>query len=164
MVEKDRSSFVKKTYLLIMLPKFYQTHLRSQLSTAKYLLLQILITVLQSIKKVSLEALSNALPIPITFESRRKRLQRFLSLPNLSIKKIWFPIVTAWLSTYFEPQKIIYLAIDRTNWGCINLFMVSVIWDKRSFPIYFELLSKMGSSNLDEQKTILSEVLPLFNT
>jgi len=163
MVEKDRSSFVKKAYLLIMLPKFYQTHLKSQLSTTEYLLLQILITVLQSIKKVSLEALSNALPIPITFESRRKRLQRFLSLPNLSIKKIWFPIVTAWLSTYFEPQKIIYLAIDRTNWGCINLFMVSVIWDKRSFPIYFELLSKMGSSNLDEQKTILSEVLPLFN-
>ncbi len=163
MVEKDRSSFVKKTYLLIMLPKFYQTHLKSQLSTTEYLLLQILITVLQSIKKVSLEALSNALPIPITFESRRKRLQRFFSLPNLSIKKIWFPIVTAWLSIYFEPQKIIYLAIDRTNWGCINLFMVSVIWDKRSFPIYFDLLSKMGSSNLDEQKTILSEVLPLFN-
>ena len=146
-----------------MLPKFYQTHLKSQLSTAEYLLLQILITVLQSIKKVSLEALANAIPIPITFESRRKRLQRFLSLPNFSIKKIWFPIVTVWLSTYFEPQKIIYLAIDRTNWGCINLFMVSVIWDKRSFPIYFELLSKMGSSNLDEQKTILSEVLPLFN-
>jgi hypothetical protein len=145
-----------------MLPKFYKTHLKSQLSTAEYLLLQILITVLQSIKKVSLEALSNALPIPIAFESRRKRLQRFLSLPNLSIKRIWFPIVTEWLSTYFEPQKIIYLAIDRTNWGCINLFMVSVIWDKRSFPIYFELLSKMGSSNLDEQKTILSEVLPLF--
>lgn len=45
MIEKDRSSFVKKTYLLIMLPKFYQTHLKSQLSTAEYLLLQILITI-----------------------------------------------------------------------------------------------------------------------
>lgn len=56
-----------------------------------------------------------------------------------------------------------YLAIDRTNWGCINLFVVSVIWNQRSFPIYFELLSKLGSSNLDEQKTILSEVLPLVN-
>ncbi|MBN3925455.1 MAG: hypothetical protein HWQ37_20490 [Nostoc sp. NMS4] len=65
---------------------------------------------------------------------------KFLSLPNLDIKKIWFPIVIEWLEIYFEPQQIIYLAIDRTNWGCLNLFMVSVIWDKRSFPIYFELL------------------------
>jgi hypothetical protein len=87
-----------------MLPKFYQTHLKSELSLAEYLLLQILISMLQSIKKVSLEALANVLPIPITFESRRKRLQRFLSLPNLDIKKIWFPIVTTWLSKYFEPQ------------------------------------------------------------
>jgi hypothetical protein len=39
--------------------------------------------------------------------------------------------------------------------------MVSIIWDKRSFPIYFDLLSKLGSSNLDEQKRILSQVLPL---
>ncbi len=68
MVEKDRYSFVKKTYLLIILPKFYQTHLKSQLSLAEYLLLQILINVLQSIKKVSLEALANALPVPIEFE------------------------------------------------------------------------------------------------
>lgn len=161
MVEKDRSSFVNKTYLLIMLPKFYQTHLKSQLSTAEYLLLQILINVLQVIKTVSLEAVANALPIPIEFESRRKKVQRFLSLPNLDIKKIWFPIVIEWLEIYFEPQQIIYLAIDRTNWGCINLFMVSVIWDKRSFPIYFELLSKLGSSNLDEQKRILSQVFPI---
>lgn len=161
MVEKDRSSFVNKTYLLIMLPKFYQTHLKSQLSTAEYLLLQILINVLQVIKKVSLEAVANALPIPIEFESRRKKVQRFLSVPNLDIKKIWFPIVIEWLEIYFEPKKIIYLAIDRTNWGCINLFMVSVIWDKRSFPIYFELLPKLGSSNLNEQKRILSQVFPI---
>ena len=90
MVEKDRSSFVNKTYLLIILPKFYQTHLKSQLSTAEYLLLQILINVLQVIKKVSLEAVANALPIPIEFESRRKKVQRFLSVSNLDIKKFGF--------------------------------------------------------------------------
>nr|MDZ7971080.1 IS4 family transposase [Nostoc sp. DedQUE03] len=105
-----------------MLPKFYQTHLKSQLSTAEYILLQIWLAVLQSIKKVSLEALANALPISIEFESRKKKVQRFLSLPNLDIKKIWFPIVIKWLSIYFDDQKTIYLAIDRTNWGCINLF------------------------------------------
>jgi hypothetical protein len=145
-----------------MLPSFYQTYLQNNLSLAEYLLLQILINLLQSIKKVSLETLATSLPIPILFESRRKKIQRFLSLPNLSIEKIWFPIVTTWLSTYLEREKIIYVVMDRTNWSRINLFVVSVVWDKRAFPVYFTLLPKLGNSNIDEQKKILSQVLPLF--
>jgi hypothetical protein len=54
-----------------MLPIFYQTHLKSQFSFTEYLLLKILINLLQSIKKVSLEALATALPIPIIFESSK---------------------------------------------------------------------------------------------
>lgn len=53
--------------------------------------------------------------------------------------------------------------IDRTNWGCINLLMISVVWDKRSIPIYFELLNKLGSSNFDEQEAVFKKTLPLFN-
>jgi hypothetical protein len=113
-----------------MLPTFYQTHLQNNLSPAEYLLIQILINLLQSIKKVSLETLATSIPIPILFESRRKKIQRFLSLPNLSIELVWFPIVTIWLSTYFPQEKIIYVVIDRTSWSRINLFMVSVVWDK----------------------------------
>lgn len=143
-----------------MLPVFYQTHLKSQFNLVEYIFLKILITVLQSIKKVSLEALATALPIPIKFESRRKKIQRFLSLPNLTIEKIWFPIVVAWLETYFTYSNIVYVVIDRTNWSCINLFMVSVVWEKRTFPIYFELLP--GSSNINEQKAALSQVFPIF--
>jgi Transposase DDE domain len=162
MVEKDRSIIVNKTYLLKMLPIFYQKHLKSQLNVAEFIFLNILLILLQSIKKVSLEKLANALPIGIKFESRRKRIQRFLSLPNLTIEKVWFPIVQEWLETHFNDEKIIYIAIDRTNWSNINLFMVSVIWDKRAFPIYFTLLSKLGSSNISEQQNILSKVMPLF--
>jgi len=73
--------------------KFYQTQLESQLSASDYIFLQILINVLQSVKKVSIEALANALPIPITFESRRKKLQRFLSLPKFTIADIWIWII-----------------------------------------------------------------------
>lgn len=145
-----------------MLPVFYQNHLKSQLSIAEYLCLKILLNILQSIKKVSLEKLANALPIGIRFESRRKRIQRFLSLPNLTIEKVWFPIVKEWLETYFNDEKIIYVAIDRTNWSRINLFMVSIIWDKRAFPIYFTLLPKLGSSNISEQQNLLSQVMPMF--
>ncbi len=149
---------------MIMLPEFYQNHLKSQLSLSELILIKILLTILQSIKKVSLESLANALPIPIKFESRRKRLQRFLSLPNLTIHKIWLPIVKTWLEKYFTDEKIIYLVIDRTNWCRTNLMMISVVWDKRTFPIYFELLPKLGSSNIIEQQTILSKVLVIFQT
>lgn len=162
MVIKGRSEFVNKTHLLIMLPLFYQTHLKSQLNLAEYILLKILIILLQSIKKVRLEALATALPIPIRFASRRKKIQRFLSSPSLTIAKIWLPIVTAWLATYFDDGEVVYLVIDRSNWGCVNLLMISVVWDKRAFPVYFELLPKLGSSNLDEQKAILSKSLPIF--
>ncbi len=145
-----------------MLPVFYQKHLKSQLNVAEFIFLKILLILLQSIKKVSLEKLANALPIGIKFESRRKRIPRFLSLPNLTIEKVWFPIVKEFLETYFNDEKIIYVAIDRTNWSCINLFMASIIWDKRAFPIYFELLPKLGSSNISEQQNLLVKVIPLF--
>jgi len=145
-----------------MLPEFYQNHLKSQLSTAEFIFLKILLNLLQSIKKVNLEKLANALPLAIKFESRRKRIQRFLSLPNLTLEKIWFPLVTTWLATYFTTDHLIYVAIDRTNWGGINLLMISVVWDKRSFPLYWELLPKRGSSNISEQQHALSQVMPLL--
>jgi hypothetical protein len=40
--------------------------------------------------------------------------------------------------------------------------MVSLSVDKRALPIYGELLAKIGSSNLAEQKAVLSPVLTLL--
>jgi hypothetical protein len=145
-----------------MMPPFYQTHLQSQLSRADYLLLILLVDLLQSIKQVKLEILATALPFPITFNSRRKKIQRFLSLPELTIEKIWFQIVQSWLSTALESNQVLYLAIDRTKWGYINLLMISLIWDKRAFPIYWEILPKQGNSNFEKQTAAISKVLPLF--
>jgi hypothetical protein len=145
-----------------MLPLFYQTHLQSQLNQAEYLLLLMLVNLLQSIKQVKLETLATALPLPITFESRRKKIQRFLSLPQLTLEKIWYPMLQAWLKAEFESGHVLYIAIDRTNWGCINLLMISLIWDKRAYPLYWELLSKQGNSNFEKQIAAISKVLPLF--
>ncbi|MBS9391443.1 MAG: IS4 family transposase [Dolichospermum sp. WA123] len=145
-----------------MLPVFYHTYLETQFSTSEYLFLKIIITVLQSIQNIALESLAAQLPMPILFESRRKKIQRFLSLPNLTIEKVWLPIVKAWLKETFTAKSVVYLVIDRTTWANINIFMVSVVWEKRSFPVYFELLPKLGSSNFEEQRRILSHVLPMF--
>ena len=77
-----------------MLPTFYQTHLQKQLTHAQFMLLTILLNVIQSKKQVRLERLARVFPYPITTESRRRKLQRFLDLPQLTITLIWFPLIT----------------------------------------------------------------------
>lgn len=83
-------------------------------------------------------------------------------LPQLNIKNIWFPIITYWLETYCQKMTVLYVAIDRTQWGYINLFMVSLIWDKRAIPLYWIFLPKLGSSNFLDQKTAIKPVFSLL--
>ena len=67
--------------------------LQANLSEAQYLTLQILILLLQGHRTVQLERLAALFPQPITFESRRRNLQRFLKLPQLRVKLLWFPLI-----------------------------------------------------------------------
>jgi len=76
-----------------MLPSFYQACLQANLSEASYLTLQIVILLLQSHRIVQLEKLAALFPQPITFESRRRNLPRFLKLPQLNVKLLWFPLI-----------------------------------------------------------------------
>lgn len=77
---------------MTLLPDFYEKHLRRELGRAECLILKLLIHLLQSRKTVSIEALATALPIPILFESRRKKIQQFLSLNYINLEEIWFPL------------------------------------------------------------------------
>lgn len=63
----------------------------------------------------------------------------------------------------FVPKERIYVAIDRTSWGLVNILMVSVIYDHRAWPIYWEALDKKGNSNLEEQKRVLGISLDLLS-
>ncbi|WP_293111195.1 IS4 family transposase, partial [Moorena sp. SIO3I6] len=130
-----------------------------QLTTAHYLVLSLLVTVLQSVKNVRLETLAASIPFPILFESRRKKLQRFLGLKGLGIEHIWWPILQSILIESIEPGQVVHIAIDRTSWSCINILIVSLIWDKRAWPIYWTILDKKGSSNYQEQTEVLSKAL-----
>ena len=162
MVEKDRSIIVNKTYQMIMLPKLYQKHLQNLLSESQLLFLYLIINVIQDIKNVKIEKIAESLPLPILFNSRRKKLQRFFSLPIFEIKELWFPIIREWIFQTFSKKTIIYLAIDRTNWNNKNLLIISVIYKKRAIPVYFKRLSKFGSSNFSEQKEVISNIIELF--
>lgn len=145
-----------------MLPSFYQTHLQKHLSPTQFILLTILVNLLQSEKQVKLERLARVFPYPITTESRLRKLQRFLDLPQLTITLIWFPLIAYWLTTYCSVGQTLLIAIDRSQWGCINLFTIALIWQKRAIPLYWCLLPKLGNSNFQEQTLALQQILPLF--
>lgn len=142
-----------------MLPQSYQNCFQRQLKAGDYLTLQLLILVLQLHKQVNIEQLATVLPYPILFESRRRCVQRFLILREFKIQTLWFPLIKHFLRINFNKTRIVTLAIDRTQWREQNIFVVSLIWDKRAIPVYWEILQKRGSSNLSEQQALL---LPVF--
>ena len=95
-----------------MLPTFYQTHLQKQLTHGQFMLLTILLDIIQYEKQVRLERLARVFPDPITTESRRRKLQRFLDLPQLTIALIWFPLIAYWLTTYCSVGQTLLIAIE----------------------------------------------------
>lgn len=98
-----------------MLPKFYQNCFQNLLTPAQYKMLSILIMLLQFHKTVTIEKLATVFPQPIKFESRRRSIQRFLLLPQLSIQYIWFPLLKRWVKNSRQSQeKQLIFAIDRT--------------------------------------------------
>jgi hypothetical protein len=150
------------TKKMLQLPEIYQEHLKNQFNLAQYLTLCILVNLLQNLKTVRLEEMARRFPYPIKLRSRIKKLQRFLSLKQWKIEKVWFPIIKEWIIKQWKPEKLIYLVIDRTQWGVINILMVSLVYNNRAIPIYFDLLKKKGSSNFSEQKQVLEPSLNLF--
>jgi len=46
--------------------------------------------------------------------------------------------------------------------GCINLLMISLIWNRRALPIYWELLPKQGNSNFESQTAAITKIIRLF--
>lgn len=147
-----------------MLPPFYQACFQAQLSGTQWVMLQMLVLLLQKERRVTIEKLATLFAQPIQFESRRRSIQRFLVLPQLSVRALWFPILKHWLKLHLKGSNQVRLVIDRTQWQQRNVFVVSVVWDKRAIPVYWQLLSSQGSSNLAEHKAMLRPVLRLFKS
>ncbi len=102
------------------------------------------------------------MPIPILYESRRKKIQRLLASSSLSLSLFWFPLIKSIVEKEFKLVERLILVLDRTQWQDNNVFMISVIWKKRALPIYWLVLEKKGSSNIREQIALIRPVLKLF--
>ena len=48
----------------------------------------------------------------IKFQSRRRSLQRLLSLSVMTFENLWFPIFKEWIGMAFSPTETLYLAMD----------------------------------------------------
>lgn len=115
-------------------------------------------------------------------KSRIRNLQRFLTLPQFSIKLLWFPLVKYWIrqietGTALNREQRRHLkklkskhsgfwivAIDRTQWKHHNVFMASLIWGTHALPLYCEEVGHQGNSDLACQKRLIKQVLRLFKS
>lgn len=145
-----------------MLPLFYQSCLKSQLSAAQLITLEILVELLQQERRISIERLATLFPQPILFESRRRNLQRFLSLPQMTPQALWFPIAKQWIKQHIPRSQVLQIVLDRTQWIGHNLMMVSFVYKNRAIPLYWVWLDKQGQSSLKEQQKVLRPVFHLL--
>ena len=137
---------------------------------------------LQTHRQVKLLRLADLFPQPIKKESRMRNLQRFLLLPQLSLKLLWFPIIKQWLKQESNPKKgnrayrralkklkikqagFVKIALDRTQWKERNILMVALLMGQHAIPIYWEMIAQVGSSNLAKQKAVLKPALKLLKS
>ena len=72
------------------------------------------------------------------------------------------PIIQELIKQRINESSTVYVAIDRTQWRDNNILVAAIIWRKRALPIYWNILNKKGSSNLNEQKSLLRPVFRLL--
>ena len=75
---------------------------------------------------------------------------------------LWFPIIKEAISHQLKAGTQLVIALDRTQWKEYNVLMVSAIYQKRAFPLFWTLLEKQGASNLAEQQQVLRPVIRLL--
>jgi hypothetical protein len=76
-----------------MFPQLIHDIFAPQLTAAQYLTLQWLVMLVQTYKNISIEKLAENLVIPAKYESRRRHIQRWLSLKVLTVSGIGYPII-----------------------------------------------------------------------
>jgi Transposase DDE domain len=90
-------------------------------------------------------------------------MQRFLALGVLASQTLWLSFIKAFVLAQIPTPQTVYVAIDRTGWGLVNLLMVSLIWNHRAIPLCWVRLDKLGSSHYDEQIAVLSQGLSILS-
>ena len=78
----------------------------------------------------------------------------------MDVNRLWLGLFACFMSHQnVRKNSTVYIAIDRTTWGNINLLMVSFIWRNRGIPLYWQRLERLGNSALKAQQQVLSKAI-----
>jgi hypothetical protein len=115
--------------------------------------------------RAHLYELANALPCRGKPESRVQKLRRWVS--NLSISpECTIAARVRLLAPHLAHLSEVTLIIDRTEWTRLgihlNLFLCSIAFHGRSFPIFWNVLPTRGCSSFADQQALLTPVLTVL--
>jgi hypothetical protein len=108
-------------------------------------------------KSLQVGQILTALPLTGTRDTLKKRMQRFLRNPSITIELYYEPLARRILQRLTGGGARIHLTIDRTEWGASNLLYVCVGWRGRALPLLWGMLGP-GASSFAEQKELLAVV------
>jgi hypothetical protein len=98
-----------------------------------------------------------ALPLAGTRDSLKKRVQRFLKNPSVTVETYYEPLARRMLQRLAAGGARIHLTIDRTEWGDVNILYLCVGWRGRALPLVWGMLGP-GASSFAAQKELLAIV------
>lgn len=94
-------------------------------------------------------------------ESNYRKIQRFFKLFQMDYEEY-----SRFVLGLISSERKYYLVMDRTNWKFgttdINILMLGIIYKNNSFPLYWELLNKGGSSSTTERKELLGKAIDIL--
>jgi hypothetical protein len=108
-------------------------------------------------KSLQVGQILTALPLAGTRDALKKRVQRFLKNPDVTVELYYEPLARRILQRLATGGARIHLTIDRTEWGTFNILYVCVGWRGRALPLLWTMLGP-GASSFTEQQALLAVV------
>jgi hypothetical protein len=108
-------------------------------------------------KSLQLGQIVAALPLDGTRDTRKKRLQRFVKNPGVTVEVYYEPVARRILQRLAAGGARIHLTLDRTEWRDFNLLYVCVGWRGRALPLLWGMLGP-GASSFAAQEALLGTV------
>jgi hypothetical protein len=108
-------------------------------------------------KSLQVGQILTATPLTGTRDSLKKRVQRFLKNPSVTVELYYEPVARRILQRLAGGGARIHLTIDRTEWRDFNLLYVCVGWRGRALPLLWGMRGP-GASSFAEQKELLAIV------
>jgi hypothetical protein len=108
-------------------------------------------------KSLQVGQILTALPLAGTRDTLKKRVQRFLKNPDVTVELYYAPLARRILQRLATGGARIHLTIDRTEWGAFNILYVCVGWRGRALPLLWGMLGP-GASSFAEQQALLAVV------